>query len=214
MRFLVTAGPTREPIDPVRFLSNRSSGRMGYAIAAALAARGHGVALVSGPVALAAPRGVERIDVETAREMLAACEREWPGCDGLFAVAAVADFRPATVSERKLKRGAGEGGTLELVPNPDVLATLAAAKGDRLVVGFALESEPGEAEARRKMADKGLDFVCLNGPEAQGAERSGLLLLGRDGSSARLGPAAKPELAEALCERVLKVFAASRGRSR
>lgn len=209
MRFLVTAGPTREPIDPVRFLSNRSSGRMGYAIAAALRARGHEVTLVSGPVALAAPAGVEFVSVETAREMLAACERAWPECDGLFAVAAVADFRPAAESPRKLKRSAGEGRTLELVPNPDVLATLAACKGARLVVGFALESEPGEAEARRKLTAKHLDFVCLNGPEAQGATASALRVLGRDGSATTLGPAGKAELAEALCGLVLAGRSAS-----
>ena len=203
MRFLVTAGPTREPIDPVRFLSNRSSGRMGYAIAAALRARGHAVTLVSGPVALAAPAGVDCVPVETAREMLAACERAWPACDGLFAVAAVADFRPAETSARKLKRAAGEGRSLELVPNPDVLATLASTKGARLAVGFALESEAGEEEARRKLAAKRLDWVCLNGPAAQGAESSALLVLGRDGSRTALGPARKEELAEALCGLVL-----------
>lgn len=204
MRFLVTAGPTREPIDPVRFLSNRSSGRMGYAIAAALRARGHEVTLVSGPVGLAAPPGVTRVEVETAREMLAACARVWPECDGLFAVAAVADYRPAETSASKLKRSAGAGRILELLPNPDVLATLARDKGARLAVGFALESERGEAEARRKLADKNLDFVCLNGPEAQGAEAAALLLLERDGGAFPLGPAPKERLAELLCARVLE----------
>ncbi len=203
MRALVTAGPTREPIDPVRFLSNHSSGRMGYAIAAALRELGHEVVLVSGPVQLPAPEGVELIRVETAREMLAACERAWPDCGALYAVAAVADFRPAAVAARKLKRGAGEGRVLELVPNPDVLATLAAAKGNRLAVGFALESDDGEAEARRKLAAKRLDFVCLNGPEAQGAERARLLLLGRDGSRLPLGPLPKPALARALVRATL-----------
>lgn len=204
MRCLVTAGPTREPIDPVRFLSNRSSGRMGYAIAAALRARGHEVILVSGPVALDAPAGVARVSVETARQMLDECLRVWPGCDALFAVAAVADFRPAHAAERKLKRGAGEGGTLELVANPDILAILAQDKQQRLVIGFALESEPGEGEARRKLAAKNLDYICLNGPEAQGAERSTLVLIGRDGSVAAFGPDRKEQLAEALCARVLR----------
>ena len=203
MRFLVTAGPTREPLDPVRYLSNRSSGRMGYAIAAALREAGHEVELVSGPVALPAPAGVARHDVETALEMLAACERLWPACDGLFAVAAVADYRPASVSARKLKRAAGEGRTLELVPNPDVLATLAAAKGRRLAVGFALESGDGEAAARGKLETKGLDFVCLNGTEAQGAETASLLLIGRSGLRAMLGPSPKAELARALVRAVL-----------
>ncbi|MDA1259151.1 MAG: phosphopantothenoylcysteine decarboxylase [Planctomycetota bacterium] len=203
MRFLVTAGPTREPIDPVRFLSNRSSGRMGYAIAETLRAQGHAVTLVSGPVSLPVPEGVECIRVETALEMLAACQAVWTECDGLFAVAAVADFRPAEASERKLKRSAGEGRVLELVANPDVLAALAAVKGKRLVVGFALESEPGVEEAHRKMSAKHLDYVCLNGPAAQGAEVSTLVVLGRDGSAVVLGPDLKKRLAEALCARVL-----------
>ncbi len=204
MRCLVTAGPTREPLDPVRFLSNRSSGRMGYAIAAALRARGCEVILVSGPVDLAAPDGVTCVRVETALEMLAACERVWPTCDALFAVAAVADYRPAQASERKLKRAAGEGRVLELVPNPDILATLAKSKGSRLVVGFALESEPGETEARRKLSAKNLDFVCLNGPSAQGSEVSSLLVISRDGKVLSLGPETKKVLAEALCARVLE----------
>lgn len=210
MRFLVTAGPTREPIDPVRFLSNRSSGRMGYAIAAALRGRGHEVLLVSGPVGLAAPAGADLRSVETAREMLAECEREWPRCDGLFAVAAVADFRPAEVSERKLKRSAGEGLTLELVPNPDVLATLARDKGSRLAVGFALESEPGEDEARRKLEAKNLDFVCLNRPAAQGADSNLLMVIPRTGAAQRIGPAPKERVAEELCALILASAAANR----
>ncbi len=203
MRFLVTAGPTREPLDPVRFLSNRSSGRMGYAIADALRAAGHEVVLVSGPVALAAPAGVRRIEVETALQMLAACRAEWPGCDGLFAVAAVADYRPAEVAPHKMKRSEEQGRSITLVPNPDVLAALAADKGPRLAVGFALESGDGEAEAVRKLTVKNLDFICLNGTEAQGAERAALLLIGRDGSRARLGPAPKSDLARDLVRTVL-----------
>lgn len=205
MRVLVTAGPTREPLDPVRFLSNRSSGRMGYAIAAALRAEGHEVVLVSGPVELAAPAGVERVQVETALQMLAACERAWPRCDALYAVAAVADYRPASAAADKLKRSAGEGRVLHLVENPDVVATLAASKAGRRVVGFALESRDGEAEARRKMLAKGLDFVCLNGPEAQGAAQAALVLLGRDGARSALGPLPKEELARALVRATLPV---------
>lgn len=203
MRLLVTAGPTREPIDPVRYLSNRSSGRMGYALAAALRAAGHEVALVSGPVALAAPAGVELHRVETALEMLAACQKLWPACAGVFAVAAVADYRPIRYAGRKLKRRAGEGRILELAPNPDILATLAAEKNGRLAVGFALESEDGEMEARRKLEQKNLDFICLNGPEAQGAESSSLVLISRDGARQELGPLPKEELARVLVQKVL-----------
>lgn len=202
-RVLVTAGPTREALDPVRFLSNRSSGRMGYSVARALRDAGHEVVLVSGPVQLRAPVGVTVIQVESAREMLAACRMEWPSCDALYAIAAVADYRPRQVSRRKLKRHAGEGQSIELTANPDIVATLAKRKAGRLVVGFALESQRGESEARRKMAAKHLDFVALNGPEAQGARTSSLLLLGHDGSRLALGPSAKPSLARALVRATL-----------
>jgi phosphopantothenoylcysteine decarboxylase / phosphopantothenate---cysteine ligase len=204
MRILVTAGPTREAIDPVRFLSNRSSGRMGYAIAQALRDCGHEVVLVSGPVQLAAPEGVELHSVESAREMLAASLDVWSDCDALFAVAAVADFRPKQCSAEKLKRGQGQGTVLELVPNPDIVATLAQQKRRRLVVGFALESHHGRAEALRKMKDKFLDFVALNGPQAQGATRSKLLLLSADGSEQVIGPACKGQVARELVQGVLE----------
>lgn len=197
-RVLVTAGPTREALDPVRFLSNRSSGRMGYSVARALRDAGHEVVLVSGPVQLRAPQGVTTLQVESAREMLAACRAEWPSCQALYAVAAVADYRPRQISRQKLKRHAGEGQVIELTANPDIVATLAKRKAGRLVVGFALESQRGESEARRKMLAKHLDFVALNGPEAQGARTSSLLLLGEDGSQLSLGPSAKPSLARAL----------------
>jgi phosphopantothenoylcysteine decarboxylase / phosphopantothenate---cysteine ligase len=195
---LVTAGPTREALDPVRFLSNRSSGRMGYSVARALRDAGHEVVLVSGPVQLRAPQGLTTLQVESAREMLAACRAEWPSCDALFAIAAVADYRPSQVSRQKLKRHTGEGQVIELTANPDIVATLAKRKAGRLVVGFALESQRGESEARRKMLAKHLDFVGLNGPEAQGATTSSLLLLGSDGSRLALGPSAKSSLARAL----------------
>ena len=205
MRVLVTAGPTREAIDPVRFLSNRSSGRMGYAVVDALLAAGHEAVLVSGPVALTPPAGAVVEQVESAREMLAACERHWPACDAVFGIAAVADYRPAEVHEGKLKRTEGEGRTIHLEPNPDILATLAAGKGERLAVGFALETDDGEAHARGKLARKNLDFVALNGPEAQGAAASSLLLIGAQGEPTPLGPAPKAELARLLVDAVLGV---------
>ena len=194
VRVLVTAGPTREPLDPVRYLSNRSSGRMGYAVAAALLEAGHEVVLVSGPSALPAPSGATLRRVETAEEMLAACKEHWPDCGALIAVAAVSDYRPAQASASKLKRGA-EARSLELIPNPDILATLAREKGDRLAVGFALESGDGRQEAQRKIQDKCLDFIALNGPEAQGAHAASLLVLGADGSERALGPAPKERIA-------------------
>ncbi|TAH36878.1 MAG: phosphopantothenoylcysteine decarboxylase [Planctomycetota bacterium] len=197
MRVLVTAGPTREPLDPVRYLSNRSSGRMGYAVARALLRAGHKVVLVTGPTALRPPAGASVVRVETAREMLAACRRHWRNCDAVVAVAAVADWRPARAAAVKLKRG-DAATTLELVANPDILATLARTKGRRLAVGFALESGDGRQEAWRKLRGKNLDAIVLNGPRAQGAARATLQLLRADGGEARLGPAAKEVLARRL----------------
>jgi len=197
-RFLVTAGPTREAIDPVRYLSNRSSGRMGYAIASALLQLGHEVALVSGPVSIPAPDGAELTKVESALQMLAAAEALWPACDGIFSVAAVADYRPASAAEHKLKRSADQPLQLALKPNPDILATLAAQKGARLAIGFALESDPMEQEAIRKLQAKNLDFVALNGIAAQGAVESSILLLDGVGGRQQLGPAEKSELARQL----------------
>ena len=197
-RFLVTAGPTREAIDPVRYLSNRSSGRMGYALAAALLELGHAVDLISGPVNLQPPAGAQFTSVESAAEMLAAAIACWPLCAGVFGVAAVADYRPAVVSKAKLKRAAWEHLTLELLPNPDILAILAAQKGTRLAVGFALETDSMEQEALRKLQVKNLDFVALNGIAAQGAVQAAITLLDGCGGRRQLGPAEKSELARQL----------------
>ncbi len=160
---LVTAGPTIEPIDPVRFFSNRSSGKQGYEIAAALAGLGAEVTLVSGPTALAAPPGVRRVDVETAREMLAACEAALPA-DIAVLVAAVADWRAAAPAEQKLKKGEKGPPDLKLVENPDILATLShpGPARPKLVVGFAAETHDVEAFARAKLAKKGCDLIVAN----------------------------------------------------
>ena len=161
-RAIVTAGPTVEPIDPVRLLTNRSSGKQGYAIASALAALGAEVILVSGPTALSAPAGVRRVDVETALEMLAACEVALPA-DIAVCVAAVADWRPETVGTGKIKKGAGGPPTISLVENPDILATLSkGARRPRLVVGFAAETDSVEAHAQAKLARKGCDWIVAN----------------------------------------------------
>ena len=167
---LVTAGPTHEPIDPVRFLSNRSSGRQGYAIAAALAARGARVTLVSGPTVLAAPAGVARVDVETACEMLAACEAAGPA-DVAVLTAAVADWRVATPSVSKLKKRPGQDApSLSLVLNPDILALLSAPGPGRpaLVVGFAAETEALLEHARAKRVAKNCDWIVANDVGTEG----------------------------------------------
>ena len=162
-RVLVTAGPTAEPIDPVRVLTNRSSGKQGYAIAEALARLGAEVTLVSGPTALAAPRGVCRVMVETAREMLAASLKALP-VDAAVCVAAVADWRADEVFGVKLKKGKDGPPVLRLVENPDILATIAASGPNRpkLVVGFAAETGDLEMHARAKLARKGCDWIVAN----------------------------------------------------
>ncbi len=166
---LVTAGPTAEPIDPVRVLTNRSSGKQGYAIAGALAGLGARVTLVSGPTALAAPAGVDRVGVETAVEMLGACEAALPA-DAAVCVAAVSDWRLDTVFGVKLKKGPGGPPTLSLVENPDILATLSHAgpTRPRLVVGFAAETNDLEALARAKLARKGCDWIVANDVSQEG----------------------------------------------
>ena len=158
MRFLVTAGPTREHLDPVRFLSNPSTGRMGFAVARAARAAGHVVTLVAGPVALQTPPGVQRVDVVDARGMLAAVRAEVAKADVLVMTAAVADWRPARRALRKLKKSEMDG-TLRLVRNPDILKSV---HGPRVRIGFAAETGLPDAEAARKCREKGLDLVVGN----------------------------------------------------
>ena len=180
---LVTAGPTREPLDPVRFLSNHSSGKQGYAIAGALAELGADVTLVSGPVALTTPPGVTRADVETARDMLKACEAALPA-DVFIAVAAVADWRPAKSAARKLKlktSGTDTPPTLNLAENPDILATIAKKRKKRpgLVIGFAAETHEVEAYAQAKRERKKCDWIVANdvsGDVMGGADNEILLI--------------------------------------
>jgi phosphopantothenoylcysteine decarboxylase/phosphopantothenate--cysteine ligase len=159
VRALVTAGPTREAIDPVRFVSNRSSGKMGFAVAAALAAAGAEVVLVAGPVALPTPAGVRRVDVESAHEMLTAVDGEQ--FDLLVATAAVADYRPAAAAEAKIKKDQA-GMLLELTRNPDILATISATRPEVFTVGFAAETDDLERYARTKLAQKNLDMIAAN----------------------------------------------------
>ncbi|HEX3700119.1 MAG TPA: bifunctional phosphopantothenoylcysteine decarboxylase/phosphopantothenate--cysteine ligase CoaBC [Phenylobacterium sp.] len=161
-RVIVTAGPTAEPIDPVRLITNRSSGKQGYAIAAALAALGAEVVLVSGPTALAAPAGVRRVQVETADEMLTACQAALPA-EVAVCVAAVADWRPAHVGQAKIKKTGAEPAPIALVETPDILARLSTdEQRPRLVVGFAAETEALEANAKAKLRKKGCDWIVAN----------------------------------------------------
>lgn len=185
-RMLVTAGPTHERIDPVRYIANRSSGKQGFAIARAAAAAGAGVTLVAGPVALADPAGVKVIKVESAREMLAEVEQALPVDAAVFA-AAVADWRVAAPDEQKVKKGPGGAPQLELVENPDILATVAHRRSNRpsLVVGFAAETEHVIENARAKLARKGCDWIAANDVSPatgiMGGDRNTVHLVTRDG---------------------------------
>ncbi len=159
---LITAGPTWEALDPVRGLTNRSSGKMGYALAQAALDLGAQVTLISGPVALETPRGANRIDIDSARQMLDAALVHASRADLFIAVAAVADYRPAKTASHKIKKGEGDRLTLQLVKNPDNLAAVAALEGRPFTVGFAAESEDTIANARRKLLAKGVDAIAAN----------------------------------------------------
>ncbi len=168
-KYLVTAGPTQEAIDPVRYISNHSTGKMGYAIAAELARRGAQVILVSGPVCLPTPTGVRRIDVVSAEEMYQACVELWPQMDGAVMCAAVADYTPVSVSDVKAKKSAADL-TLTLKPTRDIAAELGRTKRtDQLLVGFALETDNEKVNALSKLTRKNLDFIVLNSLRDAGA---------------------------------------------
>lgn len=211
-RVLVTAGGTREPIDPVRAITNRSSGKMGYALAAEAARRGAEVVLVSAPTALPTPYGVRRVDVETALEMRDAVRAEWPGVEIAVMCAAVADFRPARPADRKLKKEALAPEAplaLELVENPDILAELCRERGQRVVVGFAAESEDVLEAARRKLARKGCDLLVANDVSRADAgfdsDRNAVWLLDAGGAVEELPLLAKAEVAARVFDRVEKL---------
>lgn len=201
---LVTAGPTHEPLDPVRYIANRSSGRQGYAIAQALSARGARVTLVSGPTALNDPAGVTTVRVETARQMLAACQDALPA-DAAVMVAAVADWRPAQPSGAKLKKTKGEGGQIALAENPDILKTVSSGPArPPLVVGFAAETGDLEAQAKAKLAYKGCDWIVANDVSEEGVMGGAdntVLLVTADGAEP-WPKMSKTQVAEQLADRI------------
>lgn len=177
----MTAGPTREYLDPVRYLSNDSTGRMGFAIAAEALRRGHNVTLVHGPVALTPPAEARLAPIVTAAEMLSACRSRWPRHDLLIMCAAVADYRPVRVSQSKVKKSPG-GLMLALEPTVDVLAELSKSrKAVQRIIGFALEDRNARENARLKLERKGLDAIVLNAPAAIGRGKSKIEILRRDG---------------------------------
>ena len=198
---LVTAGPTRESLDPVRFLTNHSTGKMGYAVAAAAVEEGARVSLVSGPTALPAPPGVDRIEVASAEEMYAEVMARAARCDIFIAAAAVADYRPARFAEQKIKKGDGPA-KLDLVRTRDIVAGVATMDDRPFTVGFAAETESVQVHAREKLERKGLDMIAANrvGLPDRGfaSESNALSVLWRDGGHQDLGLAPKAELARSL----------------
>jgi phosphopantothenoylcysteine decarboxylase/phosphopantothenate--cysteine ligase len=204
VRFLISAGPTFEDIDPVRFIGNRSSGRMGFAIAAAAAAQGAVVTLVAGPVVLATPRGVERVDVRSAREMHDEVLFRAPRSDVFISAAAVGDYRPEAASTEKIKKKDDQPLELTLVQNPDIIAEVASLSERPFVVGFAAETQDVERHARAKLEKKGIDLIAANEVgEGQGFEvEDNALLLLWPGGREQLDRADKRVLAERLLARI------------
>jgi phosphopantothenoylcysteine decarboxylase / phosphopantothenate---cysteine ligase len=213
-RVLITAGPTRERIDPVRFISNRSSGKMGFAVAQAAREAGADVVLVSGPVSLATPAGVRRVDVESAADMLAAVLRELQGTDIFISTAAIADYRPAQPAEQKIKK-TNDTLDLNMERTIDVIATVAARPDRPFVVGFAAETESVEQHARAKLLRKNLDMIAANEvghDKAFDCEDNQLVVLWRNGRE-ELGKASKLALARELIVLIAKSFVSARAAS-
>jgi phosphopantothenoylcysteine decarboxylase/phosphopantothenate--cysteine ligase len=207
-RLVVTAGPTQEPIDPVRFVSNRSSGKMGFAIARAAWRRGAEVRLVSGPSPLATPVGVERIDTVSAAEMLDTTSRNFPWCTALVMAAAIADFRPAEPALQKVKKDEA-GLTLRMAGIADEMPRLAAKKGERILVGFAAETENLETNALDKLKRKRLDLIVANDVTQEGAgfsvDTNIVTLIGADGRMEPYPKMSKDEVADVVLNRVVAI---------
>jgi phosphopantothenoylcysteine decarboxylase/phosphopantothenate--cysteine ligase len=207
---LLTAGPTQEDLDPVRFLTNRSSGRMGYAVAEAAAQRGAKVILVTGPTALDTPAGVTRVNVRSASEMLHSVEENFSAATIAIFAAAVADYRPAEAASQKIKKAAGDI-TLRLEPNPDILAIIARKRGHRLIVGFAAETDKVAENARKKLTDKNADLIVANDVTAEGAgfdvDTNIVTLFARDGRDLALPKLTKREVAHRILDEVVRLTA-------
>jgi phosphopantothenoylcysteine decarboxylase / phosphopantothenate---cysteine ligase len=205
VRFLVTAGPTRESIDPVRYLSNRSSGKMGYAIAEAANDAGHDVILISGPVNLDPPRGANFVSVSTSDEMRAAVDRHVGHCDVVVMCAAVADYKPAKVSSQKIKKQNAPR-TLELVPTRDILASLGKQDRQYLLVGFAAETHDLEENAQKKLREKNCDMIVANdvsGSESgMESDENEVTIFFRSGEKEKISRNSKKNIARELVKKI------------
>jgi phosphopantothenoylcysteine decarboxylase/phosphopantothenate--cysteine ligase len=207
VKFVVTAGPTREPLDPVRFLSNRSSGKMGFAIAEAALEERHEVTLISGPVALTAPRGAKLRQVTTGEEMFAAAQAEFAHCDVFVMCAAVCDYKPAKYAGEKMPKQRHPF-LLPLVPARDILASLTNGRHDCFVVGFAAETHELRAHAQRKLEEKKCDLIVANDVSrtdiGMDAEENELVIFSKNGAEKKLGRGKKIELARQLLKIILE----------
>jgi len=212
---LVTAGPTCEDLDPVRFLTNRSSGKMGYAVAEAAARRGAKVVLVSGPVALGVPEGVERVSVRSAEEMYRAVTPRFAECTVAILAAAVADYRPVETHTQKMKRSKSAI-TVQFEPTRDILAEIAKSKGNRLVVGFAAETDHVAENARKKLEAKNVDLIVANDVTAEGAgfdvDTNKVTLFARDARDLALPRMAKSEAAHKILDEIIRLRGALRAK--
>jgi phosphopantothenoylcysteine decarboxylase / phosphopantothenate---cysteine ligase len=205
MRILITAGPTREPIDPVRYIGNRSSGKMGAALARAAVKVGHQVSVILGPVEVSYPDGARRVDVETAGQMFDAVMREFPGHDLLFMAAAVADYRPVSASAVKLSRGGAM--TLALEPTEDIVAAAGGIKrADQRTVGFSLETTPDMGRVLSKLRQKKLDLIVYNPAKTIASELIEPTLIYADGREGKLASRPKGEFADILIQRAAELF--------
>jgi phosphopantothenoylcysteine decarboxylase/phosphopantothenate--cysteine ligase len=204
IRFLITAGPTREFFDPIRYISNRSSGKMGYAIAEGARAISSAVMLVSGPTTLTPPEGVEFVPVMTAQEMAEAVWRRFDAVDVCIMAAAVCDFRPKKTATGKIKK-VSFSGVLELEPTPDILAELGRRKKSQVLIGFAAETDDLESNAREKLVRKRLDLIVANDASAFDAETNRVAFITGEGKVERLPELPKSEVAKAIIERALRL---------
>jgi phosphopantothenoylcysteine decarboxylase/phosphopantothenate--cysteine ligase len=209
VRFVVTAGPTREAIDPVRFISNRSSGKMGYAIAEAALARGHEVTLISGPSCLAPPRGTQLISITTSDELHEAVHRAVRACDVLVMCAAVSDYKPATSADRKMKKRKSPF-ALKLIPTRDILASLSREKRKYLVVGFAAETHDLKINAQKKLRRKNCDMIVANdvsrSDSGMESDANEVVIFLRSGESEKISHASKKIIARELVKKISKMW--------
>jgi phosphopantothenoylcysteine decarboxylase/phosphopantothenate--cysteine ligase len=211
-RILITSGPTRQYIDPVRYLTNASSGRMGAALAEAAAGLGHEVVIVSGPVQVAYPPAARVVPVVSTEEMLGACREEFGTCDGLLAAAAPCDYRPQQIAVQKIAKS-GQSWLLELVETPDIVATLAREKRpEQWLIGFALETQDQRVRALAKSVKKRCDWIVLNGPQAIDSDSNNVELLDRQGQVLGSWEGSKRDVANALLRLVHARFIEPRTR--